>query len=126
VPWTDADPVIVWLTGNAVLAAPVDDVIEVAELDEHGMAHTRDGSLEPVALPGLNPEAARRAVVVRAAEGPAAIPADRVEGVVGQEGPVRSPPEWLAGVTSRHVRGLIRLDDGRIAAVLATEALGAS
>lgn len=125
-PWTEADPVIVWLTGEAVLAAPVDAVLEVAELDEHGMAHTRDGSLEPMVFPGLDAAACRRAVVVRAADGPAAIPANRVEGVVGQQGPVRSPPEWLAGVAGRHVRGLIRLDDGRIAAVLATEALGAS
>lgn len=86
---------------------------------------TRRGAVPLVDLPGLalgrRPE---RAVVVRTADGPAALPADSLEGIRAVD-PTRvsPPPPWLAGLAPAHVRGLIVLDDDRPAALLAVDAL---
>ena len=124
-PAGDGGRVVVWCAGRTVLAAAVEAVLEVAERDEEGRALTRLGLLDPVSVPGLTTDDADRAVIVRAADGPVALPADRIDGVVAYHGPVVDTPPWLEAVGPDYVRGLIRLDDDRIAAVLDTGALRA-
>ncbi|NIP78813.1 MAG: hypothetical protein GWM90_06275 [Gemmatimonadetes bacterium] len=124
-PGADPDRVVVWRAGEAVLALPVESVIEVAEPGGDGRVRSRAGPLEPMDLPGLPPDAPRWAVVVRARRGAVALAADSVEGVTGA-GPVESAPGWLGPMARDHLRGLVRLTDGRIAAVPALEDLPTS
>lgn len=124
-PAAEAGRVVVWSAGESILAAPIDAVIEVTDRDADGRARSRHGPLDPVALPGVSVDSADRAVILRAAAGPVALPADRIDGVMPHSGPVSDPPPWLEAAARGWFRGLVRLEDGRIAAVLDPGALRA-
>jgi chemotaxis signal transduction protein len=118
---------VVWRLGELLLAVPLADVEEIAPVDaDTRFASSRGAALEVVPPHGV-PMAAepRRAVVVRGGPGVrVALAADDVEGVLpaGAAAGV-APPAWLAGLDLRHVAHLVRLADGRIAAVLMVERL---
>ena len=119
--------VLVWRYGGALLAVPLDAVLEVAAVTARA-ALSRHGELDLVGVRGLGPEveSPRRAIVLRTGGRMVAIPADAVEGVVEAErGRVGPAPRWLAGVDARHVKALVRLDPDRTAALLDVEAVGA-
>ena len=113
---------VVWRTGDALLAAPLEDVVEVSAV-EGGQAVTRTGRVKPVAPEGLAAPAPRRAIVLRGPHGVVPFPADEVEEVATGSAAGRVPtPEWL-GSDLEWVRGLLRLDDHRVAALLAVDRL---
>jgi hypothetical protein len=133
-------PVVVWHLRGATLALPLEAVEEIVAVGDDGRARGRAGVLEVVAPPGLEEgEGVRWAVVVRGGRptarggkrtadggeggGGVALGADLVEGVVvgGVEVDVRS--EWLGGLDLGHLKALLRLDDGRLAALLDLESL---
>lgn len=131
-----ADPptVVVWRYDGALLAVPLAAVEEIVSIDGQGRAVARGGALQIVAPPGLGMGApTRRAVVVRperasdadevGEEERVALAAEEVEGVV--EAPVRLDvgSEWLGGLDLGHLRGLLRLDAGRLAALLDVDSL---
>jgi hypothetical protein len=117
-------PLLVWRVGDALLAAPLAAVDEVATVGENGRAQARDGEI-PVAA-GPLPDAARQhrqAVILRrsdvAGEGRLALPADQVDGVVAADQAEALPaPPWLAGIHAPHMAALVRLETGDIAALL--------
>jgi hypothetical protein len=135
-------PIVVWHLRGATLALPLEEVEEIVAVGDDGRARGRAGMLEVVAPPGLEVgEGVRWAVVVRGGrltarggkrtagggegggEGGVALGADLVEGVVvgGVEVDVRS--EWLGGLDLGHLKELLRLDDGRLVALLDLESL---
>jgi hypothetical protein len=129
-------PIVVWHLRGATLALPLEAVEEIVAVGDDGRARGRAGALEVVAPPGLEEgEGVRWAVVVRGGRptarggkrtsggGGVALGADLVEGVVvgGVEVDVRS--EWLGGLDLGHLKALLRLDDGRLAALLDLESL---
>jgi hypothetical protein len=125
---TDAVTLVVWRSGDALLAVALAAVEAIAPVGADGQALARAGALELRSPPGLPPPAgARQAVVVRRGAGDArqrvALPADHVEGVLEARGPVREPPPWLAGLGAGHLAGLILLEDGRVAATLDPDSL---
>jgi hypothetical protein len=132
--------VVVWHLRGATLALPLEAVEEIVAVGDDGRARGRAGILNVVAPPGLEEgEGVRWAVVVRGERptarggrrtagggeggGGVALGADLVEGVVvgGVEVDVRS--EWFGGLDLRHLKALLRLDDGRLAALLDLESL---
>lgn len=117
--------VVVWRVGDALLAAPVDAVVEIAAVDAAGTVRSRVGALDPRTPPGLEPpEAPVRAVVLRAGGGHLAMAADHVDGVTAWEPGATAPtPDWLRSLPTGHVASLIRLDQDRVAALLAVDAL---
>jgi hypothetical protein len=115
---------VVWSHGEALLAAPLDAVVEVVAVDD-GVAHGRSGELEPRPLPGLPAATGSRAVVLRTPAGLRALPADEVDGVRTPPGADAQVPTWLRAVAPEVVDRLVRLDDGRVAAILAVDALDA-
>lgn len=117
--------VLVWHHGGALLAARIEDVVEVTDLQQDGTARSRQGTLELVTVPGADEDRPpRRAVVVRSGTRLAALPAAEVEGVLeATMDRLDAPPRWLAALDQRHVRGLLRLDDQRIGVLLALDAL---
>jgi hypothetical protein len=117
-----ARPVVVWEAGGALLAVPLEDTIEVTDVDRDGRALSREGRLELSTPPGLVVDRPVRAIVVRHPDGPLALAAGSVEGVCEATGTTATPP-WLEGLAVRHMDGLVVLDDGRIAALLATRRL---
>jgi hypothetical protein len=129
-------PIVVWHLRGATLALPLEAVEEIVAVGDDGRARGRAGVLEVMAPPGLEEgEGVRWAVVVRGARprarggkraaggGGVALGADLVEGVVvgGVEVDVRS--EWLGGLDLGHLKALLRLDDGRLVALLDLESL---
>jgi hypothetical protein len=133
-------PIVVWHLRGATLALPLEAVEEIVAVGDDGRARGRAGVLEVVAPPGLEEgEGVRWAVVVRGGRptarggkrtadggeggGGVALGADLVEGVVvgGVEVDVRS--EWLGGLDLGHLKALLRLEDGRLAALLDLESL---
>jgi hypothetical protein len=128
VPLADG-PIVVWHFRGALLALPLSAVDEIATLDEEGRARARDGALDVQPPPGLGMhDGARWGVVVRRkAAGAAglALAADRVEGVVPGAREVAVGAQWLEGLDLRHLAKLLRLDDGRLVALLDLESLGA-
>ena len=122
---SDELQVVVWYVGDAILAAPVETVIEIAPVDREGAVRSRAGTLQLTSPPGLDPPASpERAVVLRNAAGAVAMAADSVDGVVTcGRGAATSTPEWLRALPTRHLASLIRLDDDRVAAMLAVDSL---
>lgn len=124
----EADRVVVWSLGDALLAAPLAVIVEIATVAADGRAMSRLGPLDVRSAPGLPaPAGPRRAVVVRTGEAGAAalaIAADDVEGVKPYTpAEAAATPAWLRTLPTGHIAGMIRLDDDRIAALLAIEAL---
>lgn len=119
------DRVVVWRVGDALLAAPLADTAEIAAVSRDGRALSRSGRLELRTPPGLSPPARpRRAVVLRAGKAALAMAADEVEGVRPYtERHTPATPAWIGTLKADHLAGLIRLDDDRIAALLAIDAL---
>lgn len=119
------DRVVVWRLGEALLAAALDAVAEVAPVGPDGRARTREGSLDLVVPRGLTPApAAGRAVVLYAGGRRVAVPAEEVEGVRHcRPGDVEAPPSWLGALAAPAVRALVRVDDRRIAALLVPDTL---
>lgn len=117
---------VVWSAGGALLAVPLEDTVEIAAIDSDGRSTGRAGPLEPVLPPGLTAERPPHAVVVRRPGGPLALSADEVEGVTGGSETTAPTPEWLGALPLDHLDGLVLLDDGRIAALLAVERLASS
>jgi len=124
-PGSDPARALVWRSGDALLAVPVDAVLEVTDTDDEGRARSRRGPVPLSAVPGLQPAGhARRAVVVRSGGTTLALAADEVEGV--REYTVRESaptPPWLGTLPTGHLAGLVRLDEGRVAALLAVDTL---
>ncbi len=116
---------LVWRSGDALLAVPLAAVLEIAAPDADGRVRSRVGSLPVSTVPGLPPAAnPPRAVVIRAGGATVALAADDVEGVreyTARES-ARTPP-WLRLLNIDHLAGLVRLDEGRVAALLAVETL---
>lgn len=117
-------PLVVWSLGDALLAVPVAAVEEVVPVDDTGRVHARAGELDlaPASLLRVVSRPSH-AVVVRAAaeagERRLALPADRVEGVLGADRAAGIPaPGWLDGIEAPHIASLVRLDTGRVAALL--------
>lgn len=110
---------VVWQVGEATLAASLDATVEVAALDPEGRARSRGGPVDVLATPGIQPVAPGRAVVLEGPDGPLALGADSVEGVLhaDQTSPADTP-SWLQRLPTRHLAGLLVLTDGRIAALL--------
>lgn len=129
-PLAERPPVLVWRRGEALLAAEVDAVLEVARSDAaEGVAdvetvRTSAGEARVLNLPGLPRDRAARAVVLRTAAGLVALPADAVEGIRAMAPDRFAPaPRWLQALAPDHVRGIVTLDDDRLAALLAVDAL---
>lgn len=125
VPPAEATRVVVWGVGDALLAVPLDAAIEIAAVGTDRRAITRAGPLELWTPPGLQEVYdCRRAVVVRASGGAVALAADAVEGVKPYTEREAAPtPPWLRSLPTPHMAGLVRLDDDRVAALLAVESL---
>lgn len=120
----DPARVLVWQLGGALLAVDVHEVIEIAALDRDGTAHSRQGELEVLSVPGARPSGtARRAVVVRTGPRVAAIPADVVEGVADPVDTRQGTPGWLATLGVDHIRGLLHLEERRVGTLLALDVL---
>lgn len=124
-PGADDQQVVVWHVGDAILAVPVETVVEIASVDRDGTVRSRTGTLQPITPPGLDPPASpERAVVLRNASGSLAMAADHVDGVTTCERGAATPtPEWLRTLPTRHLASLIRLDGDRVAALLAVDSL---
>lgn len=117
--------VVVWRLGDALLAAPLAVAVEVAPVGPDGKARTRTGPLELRTPPGLPaPGRSPRAMVLRVGDELVAMAADDVEGVKSYTADrAASLPPWLRALPAGHLAGLVRVDDGRIAALLAIETL---
>lgn len=117
--------VVVWRTGGTLLAVPLESTVEVAPVRGDGRSAGRSGSLPLVTPPGVAWSGdARRAVVVRAGNGVIALAAESVEGVLTVlPGRAEPTPPWLAGVATRHIARVVRLDGGRVAALLSIDSL---
>lgn len=116
---------VVWRVGDALLAIPLSAAMEIAAVASDGRAEARSGRLELRTPPGVSALTdCRHAVVVRTAESPVALAAEAVDGVLAYTQLDAVPaPAWLRGLSTEHIAGLIRLDDQRVAALLAVEAL---
>lgn len=124
----EADEVVVWRLAGALLAVPLAAVVEIAAVTADGRAVTRAGRLELRTPPGLSLAAdaadCTRAVVVRTGGGAMALAAEVVEGVKPYTKRERAPtPPWIRTLPTEHLAGLIRLDDRRVAALLAVDTL---
>jgi chemotaxis signal transduction protein len=126
---------VVWRLGDALLAVALGAVDEVVGVGADGRARARGGALELHAPPGLDlPAGSRQAVIIASGAGEGvgagsppqrlALAADEVEGVyeAGDVSPL-PPPGWLGRLDAPHLTGLIRLQDGRVAAALDPDAL---
>lgn len=115
---------LVWERGQALLALPIEDVVEVAAVPGSGTIRSRGGAVE-IALPrGLEGGPARRAVVVRRGGELSALPADAVDGVtVASHARLSEPPAWIRPLAAPRVRAILRLEDDRLAALLDLDAL---
>jgi hypothetical protein len=120
-------PIVVWHLRGALLALPLDAVEEIVAIGEDGRARGRGGDLEVTAPPGLGSgEGARWGVVLRATRSAAnrlALAADQVEGVMAGFEEVEVGSEWLGVLDLRHLKALLRLEDGRLAALLDPDSL---
>jgi hypothetical protein len=120
-------PIVVWHLRGALLALPLDAVEEIVAIGEDGRARGRAGELEVTAPPGLgSEEGARWGVVLRAPRRAArgvALGADQVEGVMAGGDEVDGGLEWLGVLDLRHLKALLRLEDGRLAALLDLDSL---
>lgn len=120
-------PVVVWHLHGALLALPLDAVEEIVAIGEDGRAHGRAGDLEVSTPPGLGDgEGVKWGVVLKAtrrAAGGVALGADQVEGVKERGDAVALGSEWLGGLDLRHLEELLRLEDGRLAALLNLDSL---
>lgn len=123
-PQGDARRVLVWSVGGALLAVPIDAVVEVAPF-EGDRTRSRAGRVDLRVVPGLaNEGEARHAVILRAATGLLAIAADQVDGVQTSTPRDQSPtPDWLGALPTEHLGGLLQLPDARIAALLVVDSL---
>lgn len=124
VPQGEGRRVLVWRVGGALLAAPIDAVVEVAPA-EGGSTDCRAGRLDLRGMPGLQTDGdAPHAVILRADSGLFAIAADEVEGVRTSTAREESPtPDWLHTLPTEHLAGLLQLPDARVAALLDVESL---
>ena len=123
-PPAERPPVLVWRRGEALLAAEVDAVLEIGPVLDGVRVATREGDARILNLPGLSREPARRAVVVRCGDALAALPADGIEGVRSiAVDRFAATPSWLESLAPDHVRAIVTLDDDRLAALLALNAL---
>ena len=129
-PPAERPPVLVWRRGEALLAVEVDSVLEIARTDapagtaDDEPVRTRGGVAPVLNLPGLPRERAARAVILTTDAGLVALPADAVEGIRAMTADrFASAPEWLQALAPDHVRGIVTLDDDRLAALLAVDAL---
>lgn len=121
-PPADGDRVVVWRAGGAILAAPLDAVVEIAAVGDDGRAAGRAGPIPLTSPAGAEPRAPKRAVVVRVGERTLALAADAVEGVARSDERVTAPtPRWLRGLAADRIARLVRLEEGRVAAVLDLE-----
>lgn len=123
-PQGEGQRVLVWRVGGALLAAPIDAVVEVAAA-HGGSTECRAGRLDVRLVPGLRTDGdAPRAVILRAATGLIAIAADEVEGVRTSTVREESPkPGWLRTLPTEHFDRLLQLPDARVAALIAVESL---
>lgn len=126
-PSVEHPPVLVWRRGEALLAVEVDAVLEVARAEgstPDATVRTRAADAPVLNLPGLPRDPATHAVIVRTGAGLVALPADVVEGIRAVT-PDRfaSAPRWLHALAPDHVRGIVTLDDDRLAVLLAVDAL---
>lgn len=124
-PQGEASRVLVWRLGSALLAARLEDVVEVVMVAADGRALSRGGQLEVTPPPGMtSPTRPPRAVVVRAGAGTMAMAADEVEGVKEYALRDSAPtPAWLRGLPTEHLAGLIHLEGSRVAALLALDTI---
>ncbi len=114
---------VVWQSGEALLALDLDTVEEVVKVEPSAdRAVCRAGELELASLPGMPPSPrTRRAVIVRSSSGARrmALGAEQVEGVFRYDSSGSlAPPAWLESLELAHLSNLVRLEDGRLAAVL--------
>jgi hypothetical protein len=120
-------PIVVWHLRGALLALPLDAVEEIVAIGEDGRAGGRGGDLEVTAPPGLgSAEGARWGVVLKGPRRAAkrlALGADQVEGVMAGFEEVEAGSEWLGMLDLRHLKALLRLEDGRLAALLDLDSL---
>ena len=118
--------IVVWRVGEALLAVPLEATVEIAAVGEDRRADGRDGPLDLEPPPGLPlPEGAPRAVIVRASSRKVALAAEAIEGVVTVAGHGAEPvPPWLGGLSADHIEAVVRIGDGRVAALLDVDALG--
>jgi hypothetical protein len=120
-------PIVVWHLRGALLALRLDAVEEIVAIGKDGRARGRGGELEVTAPPGLGSgEGARWGVVLRATHRAAkrlALGADQVEGVMAGFEEVEAGSEWLGVLDLRHLKALLRLEDGRLAALLDLDSL---
>lgn len=125
VPRDDGRRVLVWSIGGALLAVPLDAVVEIAPIADDE-ARTRGGRLPLRTIASLETTGvARRAVVLRSGATLMAVAADEVEGVHAASLDDQAPtPAWLTTLPTDHLAGLIQLTDVRVAALLAVESLG--
>lgn len=125
VPRDDGRRVLVWSIGGALLAAPLDGVVEIAPIEDDE-ARTRTGRLPLRTIAGLEATGVtRRAVVLRSGTTLMAVVADEVDGVHAASLDDQAPtPAWLTTLPTDHLAGLIHLTDARVAALLAIESLG--
>lgn len=117
--------VLVWRLGDALLAAPLEAVVEVTTVGADRRAVSRAGPVDLTAPPGARSASVpQRAVVVRARGATLALAADEVEGVVPRTlRESAATPSWLRSLPTTHFTGLVRLDGGRVAALLAIDTL---
>lgn len=127
-PPADEGRVVVWRLGDALLAAPLADTIEIAAVAADGLAVSRAGRLALHTPAGIRSrERPTRAVVVRVAGREVAMAAEEVLGIEPFAPAETAPlPPWLETVPASHVAGLVRLPDQRLAVLLHLDALPAS
>lgn len=114
----EAGTVVVWRLGDAFLAVALEHVVEVTAV-ENGAARGRGGAVDLIVPTGLpDPERPTRAVVLQADDRRLAVPADEVYGTRACDpAGVTAVPDWLAALPEAF-RSLVRVDDGRLAALL--------
>lgn len=127
-PPAEPERVVAWRLGQAILAARLEDTVEIAAVAADGHAVGRTDRLELRTPPGLEPPTRpHHAVVVRVRGRETAMAADEVLGIQSYTTRDSTPlPPWLDPLPTAHLARLIRLPDDRIAALLDLDALGAS
>jgi hypothetical protein len=119
-PAPESGTLVLWRRGDLLLALPLDTVEEVVSTSTSGPIKGRNGPVNLVdPWPDPGGQRPKQALIVTDGERRVALPADRVEGLVHQEGrPSLQPPTWLAHLRDPALNALVRVPDGRVAALL--------